>query len=162
MRGYPCQSCGKVFDPEKSDICPACGAAVSPAVLTRIERKNIARWLRTEGQTHYDEHCHEDDAWAGSYGAQTHQAAVRSHEAELRAGYAAHIPADHPSLRAGTTLPEEASGANSQRNAKQSEKKSRAPLLIFFIILVIYFLIRIIPEILENLVENGFSGFGFP
>lgn len=163
MRGYPCQSCGRVFDPEKSDICPACGAAVSPSVLTRIERKKTARWLRAEGQTHYDEHCHEDDSWAGSYGAENHRAAVQSHESALRSNYAAHTPVDHPSLRSGdASRPAETFTTPSQRNAKQSEKKSHAPLLIFLILLVLYLLTMIVPEVVKNFKEFGIPGFEFP
>ena len=63
MRNYKCASCGKNFDPEKEDICPACGAAVAPSVMTRIERKRTAQRMRAEGKFNYDDHCHEDDSW---------------------------------------------------------------------------------------------------
>ena len=96
MLKYKCASCGKVFYPEKDEVCPRCGDAAAPSVLTRIERKQAAQWLRSEGNHHYDEHCHDDDAWNRSYGADAHRAAVRSHEASLRANYAAHQPVDNP------------------------------------------------------------------
>ena len=124
MRNYRCISCGKLFDPEKEEICPACGAAVAPSVLTRIERKRTAARLRAEGNTHFDERCHEDDGWSSnSYGAQSRRAAVRAHEAELRAGYAAHSSADHPT-RVSNANPKPSSGSNPSRvsnaNAGQS------------------------------------------
>ena len=93
---YQCASCGKRFDIGKDDFCPSCGTAVPPSVLTRRERKETAVRLRAEGKLNYDDHCHEDDAWHDSYGASTHRAAVRSHEAQLRANYSAHQPADNP------------------------------------------------------------------
>lgn len=93
---YQCASCGKRFDIGKDDFCPSCGTAVPPSVLTRRERKETAERLRAEGKLNYDDHCHEDDAWHDSYGASTHRAAVRSHEAQLRANYSAHQPADNP------------------------------------------------------------------
>ena len=93
---YQCASCGKRFDIEKNDFCPSCGTAVPPSVLTRRERKETAERLRAEGKLNYDDHCHEDDAWHDSYGASTHRAAVRSHEAQLRANYSAHQSADNP------------------------------------------------------------------
>ena len=93
---YQCASCGKRFDIGKDDFCPSCGTAVPPSVLTRRERKETAERLRAEGKLNYDDHCHEDDAWHDSYGASTHRAAVRSHEAQLRANYSAHQSADNP------------------------------------------------------------------
>ena len=50
MRGYRCEFCGKAFDPEKREVCPACGAAVSPSVLAKIERQKTAERLRAEGR----------------------------------------------------------------------------------------------------------------
>ncbi len=100
MLRYRCTNCGKYFNPEKTEICPACGTAAAPSVLTRIERKQTAARLRAEGMTHYDDHCHEDDAWRGSYGAQAHRAAVQSHEANLRAGYRAHSAYDVTTTKA--------------------------------------------------------------
>ena len=96
MITYKCASCGRIFNPEKHEICPRCGDAVAPSVLTRIERKHTAQRMREEGRLNYDDHCHEDDAWTQSYGAGTHRAAVRSHEAALREQYAAHRAADNP------------------------------------------------------------------
>ena len=94
MPSNRCLTCGKTFDPEKREICPACGAAVAPSVLTRVERKQTAARLRAEGMYDYDDHCHEDDAWKGSYGSQVHKTAVQAHEANLRAGYNAHSSYD--------------------------------------------------------------------
>ena len=50
MRGYRCEYCGKAFDPEKREVCPACGAAVPPSVLAKIERIRTAERLRAEGK----------------------------------------------------------------------------------------------------------------
>ena len=121
MRNYKCASCGKLFDPEKNEICPRCGTAVAPSVLTRIERKRTAQRLRAEGKLNYDEHCHEDDAWKGSYGASTHRAAVRSHEASLRDNYASHKPADNPT---GMAAPNPPSVQSTQR---QQQRKQNEP-----------------------------------
>ena len=107
---YQCASCGKRFDIEKNDFCPSCGTAVPPSVLTRRERKETAERLRAEGKLNYDDHCHEDDAWHDSYGAGKHRAAVRSHEAQLRANYSAHQAADNP-IRLSNANP----GANPTR-----------------------------------------------
>ncbi len=97
MPRYRCASCGKLFDPSKNELCPKCGAAVAPSVLTRIERKTTAERLRAEGMRDYDDHCHEDDGWkSNSYGAESRRAALQAHEAEMRASYAAHRPADEP------------------------------------------------------------------
>lgn len=96
IQRYQCASCGKRFDVEKNDVCPRCGAAVSPSVLTRMERKQTAERLRADGKLNYDDHCHEDDAWGDSYGKDAHRTAVKSHEAKLRADYAAHKSVDNP------------------------------------------------------------------
>ena len=182
MRNYRCISCGKLFDPEKEEICPACGAAVAPSVLTRIERKRTAARLRAEGNTHFDERCHEDDGWSSnSYGAQSRQAAVRAHEAELRAGYAAHSSADHPT-RVSNANPKPSSGSNPSRvsnaNAGQSAGASAAParkrkktlgdrvhqnpallLLILLLPLALAFAAGFIRSLLAWL--EGFAGIGF-
>lgn len=42
MEKNRCEYCGNVFDPVKSGVCPNCGAAVSPAVLKRIEQEQSA------------------------------------------------------------------------------------------------------------------------
>ncbi|MBQ1371906.1 MAG: hypothetical protein IIY70_03145 [Oscillospiraceae bacterium] len=97
MPWYKCATCGKLFNPAKTELCPKCGDAVAPSVLTRMERRETAARLRTEGMYDYDEHCHEDDGWkSNSYGAESHRVAVQAHEADLRASYAAHRPADEP------------------------------------------------------------------
>ena len=155
MRGYRCLSCSKVFDPEKNEICPACGAAVAPSVLTRIERKRTAVRLRAEGMTHYDDHCHEDDAWKGSYGAAAHRTAVRAHEAELRAGYAAHKASD-VTTRGAEAATRGAAPAPARRNAKKKkslmEKLHDKPgrILLIFLIPVV---LRIVFGLLSALVE---------
>lgn len=114
MQGYKCASCGKVFDPSRKEFCPGCGTAVAPSVLTRIERKKTAQRLRAEGMRDYADNCHEDDAWSDSYGASTHRAAVRSHETNLRATYAAHRPADEPTrpVNTGSSRPVNASASS--------------------------------------------------
>lgn len=178
MRNYRCISCGKLFDPEKEEICPACGAAVAPSVLTRIERKRTAARLRAEGNTHFDERCHEDDGWSSnSYGAQSRQAAVRAHEAELRAGYAAHSSADHPT-RVSNANPKPSSGSNPSRVSNANAGQSAAParkrkktlgdrvhqnpallLLILLLPLALAFAAGFIRSLLAWL--EGFAGIGF-
>ena len=123
MRGYRCESCGKTFDPEKEDLCPRCGATVRPSVLTGIQRKKNAAWLRSEGKF-ADPGCHEDDAWSASYGAQTHRAAVHAHEAELRAANVAHNQAT-------------GAGAGQQSTAQTRKKGGVSPLVIFIIFIVL-------------------------
>lgn len=122
MRGYRCESCGKTFNPEKEDLCPRCGATVRPSVLTGIQRKKNAAWLRSEGKF-ADPGCHEDDAWSASYGAQTHRAAVHAHEAELRAANVAHNQATGP--------------AGQQSTAQTRKKGGVSPLVIFIIFIVL-------------------------
>ncbi len=122
MRGYRCESCGKTFDPEKEDLCPRCGATVRPSVLTGIQRKQNAAWLRSEGK-HADPGCHEDDAWSASYGAQTHRAAVRAHEAELRAANVAHNRATNAPVR--------------QQSGTQTRKKSSSNPVLMIVIGII-------------------------
>lgn len=48
MRTYRCEYCGNAFDPVKSGVCPSCGAAVSPAVMTEIEREQSAARKRAQ------------------------------------------------------------------------------------------------------------------
>lgn len=150
MRNYRCISCGKLFDPEQFEICPKCGAAVAPSVMTRLERKHTAQRLRAEGKTNYDEHCHEDDAWKGSYGAGAHRLAVRAHESNLREGYAAHSPADNPNAnpsRVSNANPNRASGAGAagqngaqtSRQNKLAELLQKHPALVFLIFLIPFF-----------------------
>lgn len=139
MKNYRCATCGKLFDPEKSEICPSCGAAVAPSVLTRIERKQTAVRLRAEGKLNYDDHCHEDDAWVGSAAAQNHRAAVRSHEATLRAGYAAHTPADNPTRLSNANTYAQSRPVVRRQPKKLSKVLQDKPFLffvLFFMILV--------------------------
>ncbi len=90
MRGYRCPSCGKLYDPEKIELCPACGAAPAPSIWTGIERKRTAARFRDEERQGSHPHCHEDDAWTGSYGAKTHSAAVQRQEDHYRHAASAH------------------------------------------------------------------------
>ena len=169
MRNYRCATCGKLFDPEKNEICPACGTAVAPSALTRVERKQTAARLRAEGMTHYDDHCHEDDAWKGSYGAQTHRSAVRSHEQELRANYNAHSGADVTTRNGGIvhTNPTRVSNANAYRNAAGNRKKKMGDkiqekpalmLLIFFFPALLAILMMLISMLFRAV--GSFSGLG--
>lgn len=163
MRNYKCASCGKNIDPEKEDICPACGAAVAPSVMTRIERKRTAQRMRAEGKFNYDDHCHEDDSWKGSYGAQTHRAAVREHEANLRAGYAAHSSADNP------TRVSNANSAAVSRPRKQKKtlgdriQQNPGLLLLIFLLPFAFMLVTgFLSALLEWLGKFGDLGFSFP
>lgn len=148
MINYCCQTCGKRFDPEKEEICPCCGAAAAPSVLTRIERKQTAARLRAEGMTHYDDHCHEDDAWKGSYGAQAHRAAVRSHEADLRAGYRAHDAAD-------VTVRGAASALQAEKSQKSRSNPNRRPMgmLMLLIIFLLPLLLMILGSIFSAIIR---------
>lgn len=136
---YRCITCGKTFDPERNEICPSCGAAVAPSVLTRVERKQTAARLRAEGMYDYDDHCHEDDAWKGSYGAQTHKAAVRTHEANLRAGYNAHSAYDVTNRGAAQPAPQTPRTQQTQKPAPTVFK-----FLLPLSILLVYILFRIL------------------
>lgn len=155
MLNYCCQTCGKRFDPERTEICPNCGTAAAPSVITRIERKQTAARLRAEGMTHYDDHCHEDDAWKGSYGAQSHRAAVRSHEANLRASYRAHDAADVTVRDAG---PAQAEGSGRKQEKRQ---RSRFGLILLFALLpaLLTILGKLISSVLE-LLQRLLGGFG--
>lgn len=130
MRGYHCESCGKAFDPEKDELCPRCGATVRPSVLTGIQRKKNAAWLRSEGK-YADPGCHEDDAWSGSYGARTHRAAVHAHEAELRAANVAHNRAANA---AGSRT---ATPAARQQSGTRTRKKGSSNLVLKIVIGII-------------------------
>ena len=125
MITYKCPSCGKLYNPEKNEICPKCGDATAPSVMTQIERRRIAQWLRTEGSHSYDQHCHDDDAWANSYGAAVHRAAVRSHEASLRAGYAAHRAVDNPTRLSNAGPAAQSRPAGQTRTATQTRPTAK-------------------------------------
>ncbi|MBR3076900.1 MAG: hypothetical protein IKH07_03155 [Oscillospiraceae bacterium] len=168
MRKYRCEYCGKSFDPEKDCLCPGCGAAVPPSLMTRIERKETAVRLRAEGKLNYDDHCHEDDSWHESYGAQTHRAAVRQHEAELRSKYAAHKPADAPKREKPVTSG--GGGPAPQSWKRQSGFQFRlrdhakltalllflAPALLLFLYLIISFFVQFLAGL------GGSFGHSFP
>ena len=164
MNGYRCPSCGKSFDPEKNDICPACGTAVAPSVMTRIERKRTAQRMRAEGKFNYDEHCHEDDTWKGSYGAQTHREAVRAHEAELRAGYAAHQAADHPTRVSNANPAAQTPARRKKKSFGDRVQQNLALLFLVFLLPLAFFLVATLLRVfLEWL--GGFTGsfsFSFP
>ena len=156
-----CPVCGKIFDPERTEICPSCGAAVPPSVLTRVERKQTAARLRAEGMTHYDEHCHEDDVWKGSYGAQTHRAAVRSHEAALRAGYQAHSASD-VTTRGAAPAQERRTRPQKRFSTRVRDRVQKSPALMILIIFlpgVLFFVLALIGTILRALF-NAFTEFG--
>lgn len=146
MPSYRCITCGKIFDPEKYEICPGCGDAVAPSVLTRVERKRTAARLRAEGMYDYDDHCHEDDAWKGSYGSQVHRAAVQSHEANLRAGYNAHSAYDVTNRGAAQPAPR-TTGTQSTRKPSPALIKFLLPLSI----ILVYILFRILLGIITDL-----------
>ena len=146
MPSYRCVNCGKIFDPERYEICPGCGDAVAPSVLTRVERKRTAARLRAEGMYDYDDHCHEDDAWKGSYGSQAHRVAVQSHEAELRAGYNAHSAYDVTNRGAAQPV--------TQTTQTQSHRTSTVKVSKFLLplsILLVYILFRILLNAISKL-----------
>lgn len=158
MKNYRCASCGKRFDPEKDEICPGCGAAVAPSVLTRIERKRTAVRLRAEGKMNYDTHCHEDETWNGSDAARNHRAAVRSHEASLRDNYAAHSAADNPNRAASPAPPTLQARVRKRRKSlieKLLEKPMLLMLLIFLFFVAFALLMVIIPSVVSIL--NGYE-----
>jgi hypothetical protein len=157
MNGYRCQSCGKAFDPEKTEICPACGAAAAPSVMTRIERKRTAVRLRAEGMLHYDDHCHDDDAWKGSYGAQAHRSAVQAHEANIRANYRAHDAAD---VTTRDAKPAPRSKKQENKLAKLLQTRPILIALLFFLIPLICILLGSILSAVIRLVESLADSFG--
>ena len=174
---YRCPQCGKSFNPEKLEICPRCGGAVAPSVMTRVERKQTAERLRAEGKMNYDEHCHEDDAWKDSYGASTHRAAVRAHESTIRAGYRAHSPADNPNAnptRVSNANPTRVSNANPAQTNARSSNKNMGPLekllqkhpamilLVFLIPFFLFILINVLSGIVRFLSSLVGSGSFFP
>ena len=158
---YQCASCGKYFNPEKDEICPKCGAAAAPSVMTRIERRRTAERLRAEGKFDYDDHCHEDDSWAGSYGASAHRAAVRSHEAQLRADYSAHRPADNPTRLsnanaagrpAATPAARPAANAAPRPAARQRSSRTQnkpKPVSWVFLAWMLYVLFRVLAAVFD-------------
>jgi hypothetical protein len=156
---YCCQTCGKRIDPDKEEICPACGTAVAPSVLTRVERKRTAARLRAEGMTHYDDHCHDEDSWRGSYGAQAHRAAVRSHEENLRAGYRAHSTAD-VTVR-GTGAPAAQVGNGGRKQEKRKRGHLGLILIVAFLPILLMIFGRIISSIFELLREVLGGGISF-
>ena len=142
MPRYCCMTCGKYFDPEKIEICPTCGAAAAPSVMTRVERKQTAARLRAEGMYDYDDHCHEDDAWKGSYGSQVHKTAVQAHEANLRAGYNAHSAYDVTNR--GNPQPAPRAQAPQTRKTYKQPPNTLFRFLLPLSILLVYILFRIL------------------
>lgn len=126
MMRYKCPTCGKAYNPERENICPRCGQATPPSVTTQIERRKIARWLRSEGSHSYDHHCHDDDAWAQSTeAAAARRAAVRSHEASLRAGYASHQAVDNPTRVSNANAARQTNAAPAARPMPKAGKASK-------------------------------------
>ena len=146
MPSYRCITCGKIFDPEKFEICPGCGDAVAPSVLTRVERKRTAARLRAEGMYDYDDHCHEDDAWKGSYGSQVHKTAVQAHEANLRAGYNAHSAYDVTNRGAAQPVVRTTQTRSSSKSSFRISK-----FLLPLSILLVYILFRILLNAISKL-----------
>ena len=162
MPSYRCLTCGKTFDPERNEICPSCGDAVAPSVLTRVERKQTAARLRAEGMYDYDDHCHEDDAWKNSYGAEAHKAAVQTHEANLRAGYSAHSAYDvTQSTAQGNAASQYRPVPGTQTNRNQSRNTPNLAALKFLIPLGIILTI-ILLNILFSAIGSLSSGYYFP
>lgn len=123
MASYRCESCGKSFDPNKSEICPGCGAAVPPKVLTRLQRRQGAAGFVKEERDNHDPKCHEDDAWTGSYGEQQYHKRAAQH---------AHA---HPSAPNPTRV----SNANpARRSSGSSGNRSKSPMYtLFFVVAII-------------------------
>ena len=141
MPSYRCITCGKIFDPEKNEICPACGDAVAPSVLTRVERKQTAARLRAEGMYDYDDHCHEDDAWKGSYGSR--------HEANLRAGYNAHSAYDVTNRGAAQPVAQTVRAQTTQTRSAQTASPAIFKFLLPLSVLLVYILLRILLNAVE-------------
>lgn len=140
MPRYRCATCGKVFDPEKSEICPKCGTIVAPSVLTQIERKQTAARLRADARDNSDAHCHEDDAWLGSSAAQAHRAKTAAwHE------NAAQIndPYNAASAQRGQAAPNpQAPVQNVTRPS--SNRKQKKPIPLILLILIPFFIIMLV------------------
>ena len=153
MPSFKCGNCGKVYDPEIDGFCPKCFTATPPSVISRVERKQTAARLRAEGMTHYDDHCHEDDAWKNSYGAAAHRVAVQSHEASLRAGYRAHNDTD-VTTRGSNPTTQQPGFAYPTQSTDQSRSNARAfpwKALLPFIIVLVWVLFRILGGIVKSL-----------
>lgn len=68
MRSHRCEYCGNVFDPVERGVCPNCGAAVSAAVMTEIEREQAASRDRVARMKEDIVRRHEQDTRSGRYG----------------------------------------------------------------------------------------------
>ena len=134
-------------------------------------RGAAAARLRAEGMYDYDEHCHEDDAWKNSYGAQTHKAAVQTHEANLRAGYNAHSAYDvtnrgtnaaySQSTAQRNTTSQYPAAPGTQANRSQSRNTPNLAVLKFLIPLGIILTI-ILLNILFSAIDSLSPGYYFP
>lgn len=68
MGSHRCEYCGNVFDPVKHGVCPNCGAAVSAAVMAKIEREQAASRARVERMKEDVVRRHEQATRTGQYG----------------------------------------------------------------------------------------------
>lgn len=170
MINYRCKDCGKVFHPEKHEICPRCGLAVDPTVLRQLERARTEAGFLAEEREGHDPDCHEDDAWTGSYGDKryhaTHhphtgsgpasQASGKTQNAEkyptrlsnANPGYGASASRSHAS--GGTPDRRPASGSRSDKSASQGAKL----LTFFFRAIGFIILIRFLLGFLQVLFTN--------
>ena len=147
MASYRCESCGKSFDPNKSEICPSCGSAVPPKVLIRIQRRQgVAGFLREERENH-DPKCHEDDAWTGSYGEQLYhqRSSGHSHAAGSRVASANPFKLQYSSSHTQTR-------ANQHARSGKPRKKSGLYFLcmviaIISILIILFTVFRLFGEI---------------
>lgn len=134
MKNYRCPSCGKRYDPAKEDLCPYCGDPPAPGILSSIERERSEFRHREEIRRDSDPHCHEDDAWTGSYGARVHE-------------HAPHFTQNSAQTRS------QAQQRPRARARKGKQPKPWLPLLIFlipFLLMLLGMFLSVILEVLEN------------
>ena len=143
MKNYRCHECGKLYDPVKKDLCPACGAAPAPGLLSTIERRrSAAEHLREErGNSAAD--CHEDDAWTGSYGAQVH-----SHAAHFTPNTAPRTRQPASPERQTASRPAQARLA---ANRGRQQSKPWAFLVVFFLPFIIFLLAILVMALQQSI-----------
>lgn len=149
MASYRCESCGKSFDPNKSEICPGCGAAVPPKVLTRLQRRQGAAGFVQEERENHDPKCHEDDAWTGSYGEQQYHKRGERH---------AHPAAPNPT-RVSNANPARQSGGSSGKRRKSPMYTLFFVVAIISIAIIIFTLLYIFRDIRSSLENAGVWSF---
>ena len=155
MAYYKCAACGRSFNPERDEICPRCGTIVAPSVLAQVERKQTAARLRADALENEDTHCHEDDAWLGSYAAQAHRARTAAwHESTARTN----DPYNAASAKTGQASERpQAPAQNVTRPTNSGKQKKPIPLIL--LILIPFFIVMLV-NILRGILQVLGTVFG--